>query len=96
MKKLVYTLFLFLIGSCSKDTALPTDTLLENPTNNIPVFTAGSFSIDEHSAPGTIIGSIVALDADDDELTYDIDVESGLEIDEHRSNYSWRYANIGL
>lgn len=82
MKKLVYIYFIFLAFSCSKDNALPTDTLLENSTNNEPIFTAGSFAIDEHTAPGTIIGNIVALDADDDELTFDIDVESGLEIDE--------------
>ena len=43
-----------------------------NPTGSDPVFNDQSFSVPENSVAGTVIGALVATDADGDALTYSI------------------------
>jgi hypothetical protein len=50
--------------------------------NDLPGITIESFAIDEHSEAGSIIGTISATDSENDQLTFTIDSDSGLEIDE--------------
>lgn len=78
MKKLFFLIPATLLFACSTDS----DKVKEETDNNPPVLTAQSFAIDEHSEVGTSIGSISASDSDNDALTFTINSESGLEINE--------------
>jgi len=80
MKKIIIPIFSLLIFSCSKDA---TDEA-NNLENSNPEFTANqSFSIEEHSAFESSIGIIKATDKDNDALTYTIQSEANLTINEN-------------
>ncbi|WP_299431367.1 DUF2927 domain-containing protein [uncultured Maribacter sp.] len=80
MKKIMIPIFSLLIFSCSKDSTNDSNDL----DNNNPEFTANqSFSIEEHSAFESSIGIIKATDKDNDALTYTIQSEADLIINEN-------------
>ncbi|APQ17902.1 hypothetical protein [Maribacter hydrothermalis] len=83
MKKVIFPIITLLALACSTDSETLTTELNEEGENNAPIINAQAFSADEHSLAGTVIGTISALDSDDNELTYSIDDESGLEINEN-------------
>ena len=78
MRKLFFLIPATLIFSCSSDS----DEIQEETQNSQPVIAAQSFTIDEHSEAGASVGRISASDADNDELTFTINNESGLVINE--------------
>ena len=82
MKKLFFLIPATLILSCSSDSDEIKKEIQEENENNQPTITVQSFTADEHSEAGTSIGSISASDSDNDELTFTINSESGLEINE--------------
>ena len=98
MRKLVYILGLLFIASCSTDTDVLTDELLDNEAtndettsdgqNNAPRIEATAFQIPEHSLGGTAIGTVTASDADEDRLTFTIDSNYDLVIDENTGELS--------
>lgn len=51
-------------------------------TNNAPVIEAKTFTVAEHSASGTLIGTVEAVDNDEDELTFTITSDFDLKINE--------------
>ncbi len=63
IKRSLLVVITILTFSCGKD---------DEPTNVAPVITDQPFSIDENSATGTIVGSVVATDVDNTSLTYAI------------------------
>jgi len=98
MRKLVYILVILFISSCSTDTELLTDEILDNETtndetandgqNNAPNFNMSTFQIPEHSLAGTPIGTVTATDADQDLLTYTIESNYDLVINENTGELS--------
>jgi len=88
MKKLVYLIAAMLVVACSSDTDEIKTEIEQESGNNRPEINDQAFQIDEHSAGGTLIGTVSATDKDGDELTFTIDNESGLEIDEQTGELS--------
>ena len=90
MKKLFFILPLSMLLACSTDSDEIKDEVQQEQEleqkdetgNNLPSITLQTLAIDEHSEEGTVIGTIAASDADNDLLTYTIDSNSGLEINE--------------
>ncbi|PKV50334.1 NHL repeat-containing protein [Aquimarina sp. MAR_2010_214] len=78
MKNLSKTLLLFVIGvvliftNCSKDD----DATTSPPANKAPEIAAQSFNVSETAADADIFGTVKATDADKDELSYSITVNS--------------------
>jgi len=88
MKKLVYLISAILIASCSSDSDEIKNEIQQEDENNQPQINDQAFQVNEHSAAGTSIGSVSATDIDGDELTFTIDNESGLEINEETGELS--------
>lgn len=88
MRKLYFAIPLSLLFACSTDSDEIKDEVEQEQeqeqetTNNLPSISVQSLAINEHSEEGSVIGTISAADADNDELTFTIDPDSGLEIDE--------------
>ncbi|WP_144804632.1 hypothetical protein [Maribacter sp. MAR_2009_72] len=82
MRKLFIPMAAVLFWSCSTDAELFSENLLEESTNTSPILATQSLAVDEHSATGTSIGTIVATDADNDELSFKIEDGSLINIDE--------------
>ena len=82
MKKLFFLIPATILFSCSTDS----DEIKEDPKqeteNSQPKINVQSLTIDEHSEAGSSVGIITATDSDNDDLTFTIDSESGLEINE--------------
>lgn len=78
MRKLSFFISVLLLASCSKDSSGTT----EENGNSLPTITLKSYSIDEHAPAGTTIGTVSASDTDGDTLTFTMESQSGLEIDE--------------
>ncbi|MGB6150652.1 MAG: cadherin domain-containing protein [Pricia sp.] len=55
----------------------------EEPANNVPVFEQLSFNVAEHSKAGTSIGFLTATDADEDIITYTLESQTDIDIDEN-------------
>ncbi|MGB3152572.1 MAG: cadherin repeat domain-containing protein, partial [Maribacter sp.] len=93
MRKLVYILGVILTASCSTDTELLADEILEvempnDNQNSAPTINTNTFQIAEYSIAGTSIGTINASDADQDMLTFTIDSNYDLVIDENTGELS--------
>lgn len=82
MRKFILPILSILIWSCSSDSELFTEELIEDNSNKQPVINAQSLSVNEHAESGTSIGTIAATDGNNDELTFTINSESNLEINE--------------
>ncbi len=82
MKKSILPLFSFLVFACSTDSEDVSDLINEELVNGAPSIVSQSFEVDEHSAAGTIIGNVQALDNEDDILTYSIDSSENVLINE--------------
>lgn len=78
MNKSFFIVPILILAACSKDS----NEIIPNSENNQPTIAQQSFAIDEHSQAGSSIGTVSATDADNDALTFTIDSESGLIIDE--------------
>ena len=78
MRKLSFVISVLLLASCSKDSSGTP----EESGNSSPTITLKSYSIDEHAPAGTSIGTVSASDADGDTLTFTMESQSGLEINE--------------
>lgn len=93
MRKLVFILGVILFASCSTDTDVLTDEILDDETtndemsndgqNSPPTISTSTFQIAEHSLAGTAIGTVNASDADQDILTFTVDSDFDLVIDEN-------------
>jgi hypothetical protein len=88
MKKLFFLIPASILLSCSTDSNEIKDDLQNETENSLPIINDIAFSIDEHSEAGTLIGTVSASDADNDELTFTIDNESGLVINEETGELS--------
>lgn len=84
MKKVLLPLSFVLLVACSSEK----DEMLEDSGNNQPEINDQVFQANEHSEAGTSIGTVSAADKDGDELTFTIDSESGLEINEETGELS--------
>ncbi|WP_405410501.1 hypothetical protein [Maribacter sp. Asnod1-A12] len=82
MKKLIIPLIYLFIVSCSTDSDVTTTDLNEESETSLLTINSVSLNIDEHSQEGTAIGIISATQANDTQLSFEIDTESGLEINE--------------
>ncbi len=86
MKKIILPILYLVVIACSRDTLNELDDIddIDNTTeNSSPEFTIGQdFSIEEHSLSGASIGVISATDKDNDPLSYTIDSDFDLIIDE--------------
>ena len=82
MKKLFFLIPVAILLSCSSDSDEIKEEIEQETENSKPTISAQSFTIDEHSEAGAAIGTVSATDSDNDELTFTIDSESGLEINE--------------
>ena len=78
MKKISFLISLLFLAACSKDT----NSSPEENGNSQPSITLKSYSIDEHAPAGTSIGTVSAADSDGDALTFTMESQSGLEINE--------------
>jgi len=78
MRKIFAPLLTFLVIACSSDNS----TDLPETSNNGTVIVAKTFAVDEHSAEGTLIGTVDVLDNDGDELTFTITSDFDLKINE--------------
>lgn len=78
MRKTIAPFLAFLAVACSSEN---TDTPIE-AENNAPIITVKTFTVDEHSQEGTSIGFVDAIDNDGDELTFTIESDFDLEINE--------------
>lgn len=78
MKKLFFLVPATILLACSTDS----DEIQQEIENNQPNINFQAISIDEHSEPGAVIGTITVSDSDIDDLTFTINSESGLAIDE--------------
>ena len=78
MKKLSLYILSLLIFACSSDKEEGIDEF----ENTAPTLANLTFQVDEHSEAGTSIGTISAIDAEEDALTFTIDNASGLAINE--------------
>jgi len=89
MKKIILPLLSCLVLACSTDAEetiddLTTDNLPnEESTNSLPEITSQQFLIAEHSPSGTSIGIITASDADNDQLTYSLESQVDISINEN-------------
>lgn len=83
MKKFFYFISAILIASCSSDSDEIKSEFEQESGNNQPEINDQAFQIDEHSAEGTSVGIVTATDKDGDDITFTIDSESGLEINEN-------------
>ena len=84
MKKIALPFLSLLILACSTDADETLEEIInEETTNKAPAINSQQFQIAEHSAPGTSIGTIAATDQENDELTYTIDAEAAILIDEN-------------
>ena len=88
MKKLFLILPLSLMLACSSDSDEIRDEEEQGTDNNLPSIMAQALSVNEHSEAGVIIGTISATDQDNDELSFTINADSGLEIDEETGELS--------
>lgn len=84
MKKLFLITIMLSLASCSKDSS---NSLLEFE-NTPPLINPQSFNIDEHAPEGTLIGVVSASDIDDDQLTFSIETQNGLVINESTGEIS--------
>lgn len=92
MKKIPLLLLSFLVFACSTDSDEVSEEIeneevseeIENEEieNGAPSIVGQSFQVDEHSMPGTLIGNVEASDNDNDVLTYTIDSEENILINE--------------
>lgn len=82
MKKLFFLIPVTILLSCSTDSDEITNEIQQETENSQPSISAQSLSIEEHSEAGASIGTISATDSDKDELTFTINSESGLVINE--------------
>lgn len=78
MNKSFFIVPALILIACSNDS----DEINQETENSQPTITQQSFAIDEHSEAGSSVGTVSATDADNDELTFTINSESGLEINE--------------
>ena len=78
MKKLFFLVPVTILLACSTDF----DEIQQEIENNQPNINFQALSIDEHTRPGAVIGTITASDSVIDDLTFTINSESGLTIDE--------------
>ncbi len=83
MKKFFFVIPLSMLFACSTDSDEIKEEVQKEVDNNQPTINVQSLAIDEHSEGGSSVGTITAADSDNDELTFTIDSESGLEIDEN-------------
>lgn len=68
-----------------ENTSQATVTLDVIPVNDAPTVNAAAFSLPENSATGTVVGTVVGQDIDNDQLTYTIvsgNTDDGFAIDE--------------
>lgn len=84
MKKVFIPFSLILLMACSSEK----DEIIDELGNNQPEIGEQTFQVNEHSAAGTSIGTVSVTDKNGDELTFTIDNESGLEIDEETGELS--------
>jgi hypothetical protein len=82
MKKYFFLIPATLLLACSTDSDEIKNEIQQETGNSQPNITVQSLSIDEHSEAGASIGTISATDSDNDELTFTINSESGLVINE--------------
>ena len=78
MNKYIFLLPTIALFSCSTDS----NEIKNEVENSQPSINVASLAIDEHSEAGSLIGTISATDSDNDALTFTINSESGLEINE--------------
>ncbi len=88
MKKVLIVAHVFLVLSCSNDSDNIKKEVEEELENKSPLIANTTFTINEHAAPGTVIGTVAATDADNDPLTYSVNNESGLQINEQTGELS--------
>ena len=55
----------------------------EDPANNPPIFGQNSFNVNEHANAGSSIGFLNASDADEDTVTYILESDTDINIDEN-------------
>ncbi|MFS4467016.1 hypothetical protein [Maribacter sp. 2210JD10-5] len=85
IKRIISPIFLgCLVLACSTDK----DELIADIENSAPVINSTTFQIAEHSISGTVIGTVEATDANEDELTYTIDSDFDINIDESTGELS--------
>ena len=82
MKKLFFIIPATILIACSTDSDEIKKEIEQETENGQPEINLQSLAIDEHSEAGSSVGTISATDSDNDELTFTINSESGLEIDE--------------
>ncbi|MFK7813080.1 MAG: DUF2927 domain-containing protein [Maribacter sp.] len=83
MKKLVLPFLSILVIACSTDAdEIIDDIANENPINKAPAVSSQQFQVAEHSPSNTSIGTVSATDAENDELTFTIDSEADIQINE--------------
>jgi len=78
MRKIVAPFLAFLALACSSDNV---ETPIQNE-NDAPVIDAQTFAVAEHSEEGTSLGTVTVSDKDGDELTFTIESDFDLEINE--------------
>ncbi len=78
MKKIALPLLSVLAMACSTDS----DDVKEELTDGAPSIASQSFTINEHAAYGTLIGTVEATDKENDVLSYTIDSEQNILINE--------------
>lgn len=84
MKKIIAPILLGLLISCSSDKEDPASEL----ANSKPKISTSELSVQEHAEEGTQVGTISFSDEDGDELTIELNSNSGLEIDENTGEVS--------
>lgn len=88
MKKFFYLVSAILIASCSSDSDEIKIEIQQEAGNNQPAINDQAFQVNEHAEAGILIGTVSATDKDGDKLTFTIDNESGLEINEETGELS--------
>ncbi len=78
MNKLFFIGTATILFSCSTDSV----EIEQESENSQPNINVQSLTIDEHSEAGSFVGAISATDSDNDDLTFTINSESGLVINE--------------
>ncbi len=78
MKKIYLLVSVFIVFSCSEDN----DNANDEIENTAPIFGSLVFEIPEHSEAGTAIGNVNATDAENDDLTFSLDTDLDVSIDE--------------
>jgi len=85
MRKITLLILSVFIAACSSDSEPVNFESEKNPTepeNSAPVIDSKTLTVAEHSESGTSIGFMEASDEENDELTFTIDSDFDLDIDE--------------